>query len=328
MAIGKKQLRKSPKAASGNRRGKTKTRYRASPPSRSVLIRTLRRHEQWLKSLPNVHHVGISEKIKKGQRIPAPCITVYVTKKSDVPKHQSVPLRLKLAIRGVNRTVRTDVCELPGIPKLFAMRGGARIISADMETGTAGLVFRYQNRSYCLTNSHVISDPEQSGAYTVVVPPPVGGNGQVVLRDELSSSTEITSDAALILLDTPVDSWHVYNTEEIVGGFADNLVIGQMCEYVARSGEQHVTFQCQLVAVVSGSAQIEVDGTFLSYRDFYRFKVLNGSPVGGHSGALLYLQGNESLLGVGLAFGGINGSEIWAFPARRCYDKMMAYFSS
>jgi hypothetical protein len=325
--IRKKPL-KSSKTVRGRTRGKAKSRYRVSPPNHGVLVRTLRRHERRLKSLPNVHHLGISEKIKKGRSIPTYCIAVYVTKKGDVPKYQRIPSRLKLAIPGVTRMIRTDVCELPGIPQLFAMRGGARIISSDMETGTAGLVFRHQNRNYCLTNAHVVSDPEQSGTQTVVVAPPVGGNGQVVLRDALSSSAEITSDAALVLLDTAVDSWRFYNLEKIVSDFADNLSIGQICEYVARSGAQHKTYQCKLVAMVSGSAQIEVDGTFLTYRDFYRFEVLNGSPVGGHSGALLYQQGNESVLAAGLAFGGIKGSEIWAFPARRCYDKMMAYFSS
>src|SRR5262249_15596150 len=102
--------------------------------------------------------------------------------------------------------------------------------------------------------------------------------------------------------------------------------IGQECRYIAWMGTDYKIYRCQMIAAVPGSASMHIDGVLLSYSDFYRFAVTNGSPIGGHSGAVLYVQLGANLLGVGLAFGGIPGSEIWAFPARRCFERMMQFF--
>lgn len=306
----------------------TPPHVRVKHPSRATLLKTLRLHERRLMSLPNVHHVGVAEKIQGGRRMVEQAITVYVTRKANVPTRDRVPKKLKLAGRGANRSIRTDVCELKGIPQLFGMRGGNQILASDMETGTAGLVFRHRNKNYFLTNAHVVSDPGQTTAFTVFIPPPFGGNGQVVWRDTLSAGGDITSDAALVLINAPVDSWQFYNSEKVMTGFADTLAIGQTCEYVAGFGPSVFTFQCRLIAFVPGIADIQDGNTILRYRSFYRFQVLNGQPVNGHSGALMYVDTGQTLLAAGLVFGGIPGQEIWAFPARRCYDRMMKFFKS
>src|ERR1700730_8697882 len=110
----------------------------------------LRHNEEWLKKLPNVHHIGMSTKFRKGGDTGRTAITIYVTKKKPEKGNGKIPRRLTAKIRGVSRSIQTDVCELPGVPRLFNMRGGERIISSDMETGTAGLVFSHKGRSYCM----------------------------------------------------------------------------------------------------------------------------------------------------------------------------------
>ncbi len=293
-----------------------------------MLIKILRHNEKWLKRLPNVHHVGISNKLRDGADTRRPSITIYVTCKQPETGSNRVPRRLTAKIGGVTRSIQTDVCELAGAPRLFAMRGGARIISADAETGTAGLVFAHHGKNYCMTNAHVVSDPGNMNSNSVAVAAPINGAGTVVRRDALPFDQEIESDAALILLNTGVDSWQFYNQPGVLVGFVDELAIGQTCFYAAplSGNATHATLRCELIVEVHGNAAVEVDGSFLTYRDFYRFRVVNGSPVGGHSGALIYLQAPNGLFGVGLAFGGIEGSEIWAFPARRCFDRMMKFF--
>jgi hypothetical protein len=293
---------------------------------RRVVVRILRDNAKWLKQLPNVHHVGLSNKYKGGRDTGRPSITIYVTKKRTVKGAGKVPRRLSSKIRGVLRTVQTDVCELAGVPKLFNMRGGARLVSSDLETGTAGIVFSHHGKHYCITNAHVVADPDNPGSNSVTVPI-VNGAGTVVLRDGLPLGDPIESDAALILLNTAVDPWQFYNTGGVLNGFVDSLSIGQPCFYTAATGAgAPFTFQCQLLAEVHGDAEVEVDGFTLTYRDFYRFSVLNGSPVGGHSGSLVYVVAPNGLFGAGLAFGGIEGAEIWAFPARRCFDRMKGFF--
>jgi len=288
----------------------------------------LRHNEEWLKKLPNVHHIGMSTKLRKCRNTGRPAITIYVTKKKAEKGGGKVPRRLTAKIGGVSRSIQTDVCELPGVPRLFNMRGGERIITSDMETGTAGLVFSHNGRNYCMTNAHVVTDPGDAGSHPIAVPPPVGGGGTVVRRDDLPFDQVINSDAALILLNTAVDSWMFYNSEAILRGFVDQLSIGQICFYttLSPSGAGHSTFRCQLVAIVDGSAPMQVEDSMLTYGSFYRFSVLNGSPIGGHSGSLLYTEQPNGLFGAGLAFGGIEGEEIWAFPARRCFDRMMVFF--
>lgn len=309
------------------RRRDAERRYAAR---RRIVMKIIRDNEKWLKQLPNVHHIGISNKYRGGRNTGRLSVTIYVTKKRPEKGTAKVPRRLTSKIRGAVRTVQTDVCELAGIPRLFNMRGGARIISSDLETGTAGLVFSHHGKNYCITNAHVIADPDNPGSNSVVVPAPIDGAGTVMLRDGLPLDQAIESDAALILLNTAVDPWQFYNTSGVLRGFIDELSIGQTCFYTAASsdGAAPFTFQCQLIAEVQGDAEVEVDGSALTYRGFHRFSVLNGSPTGGHSGSLLYLEAPNGLFGAGLAFGGIEGAEIWAFPARRCFDRMMAFFGS
>lgn|SRR5262245_20473596 len=294
---------------------------------RKIVIKILQDNEERLKRLPNVHHIGISNKLVGGRNTCRWSVTIYVTKKRRrVKASDKIPCRLKAKIRGKMRTVQTDVCELPGAPRLFNMRGGERIVSSDSETGTAGLVFSHRGRQYCITNAHVITDPGLANSFSLVGP----ASGTVVLRDSLPLGQPVESDAALILINTPVDSWQFHNTNGVLRGFADEISIGQACFYVATSSGvvPPFTFRCQLIAEVHSDTDIEVDGSILKYRGFYRFGVLNGSPVGGHSGALVCLEGQNGLFGVGLAFGGIEGQEIWAFPARRCFDRMMAFFDN
>jgi hypothetical protein len=90
------------------------------------------------------------------------------------------------------------------------MRGGARIVSSDSESGTAGLVFSHRRKSYCITNAHVVADPTTTGSNSVVVPNPLNGAGTVVRRDNLPIGQVIESDAALVQLNIAVDSWQFY----------------------------------------------------------------------------------------------------------------------
>ena len=274
----------------------------------------------------------MSTKYRKGSSTGRPSITVYVTKKQPTKGSGRIPHRVTAKVDGVTRSVQTDVCELPGVPRLFNVRGGEQLVSPLLQhTGTAGLVFAFKGPpaskagSYCMTNAHVVAEPDDSSSSPVVTQS--GGAGVVVRRDPLEVGALIISDAALIrLTGVVIDSWMVYNSQQKVNNWADNLAIGQICFYNALSNGTHFTFKCQLIAFVDGATPVDVEGSILMYGSFYRFSVLNGSPVGGHSGSLLYIPTPGGLLGAGLAFGGIEGSEIWAFPVRRCYESMGHFF--
>jgi hypothetical protein len=304
-----------------------------------TVLTILRRNEKWLKKLPNVHHIGMSTKYRKGNNTGRPSVTIFVTKKKEEKGDDRVPRRLSAKIRGAMCSVQTDVRELPGEPRLLNshMRGGQRIIAADNETGTAGLVFSREGRNYCMTNAHVVSDPGVSVGARVTFPAPVGGGGRVVCRDRLEPNFVIQSDAALIELDDSVaiDRNMFYGSNGVIQGFVgslppgNSLPPGKICFYTALplGGAVHRTFRCRVEAFVPGSAVVTVDGATLEYGRFYSFSVLDGAvaPIHGHSGSLIYTEEPNGLFAAALAFGGIERQEVWAFPARHCYNRMIDF---
>jgi hypothetical protein len=291
------------------------------------LARAFEAHAAELAGRRNVHHIGIGLKRVGGKPTARPAVIAFVARKESVRKRDLVPPELSIG-RGKRKDdepVATDVVEMPGRPRLFSLRAGMPIYSADHEQGTAGLVFTHHGLNYLMTNAHVVTDPGNAPGPVGVYLPENGGitwSNSVIAHDILLPGSRVTSDAALVRLDgTQILPWKIYGTEREISGFADiSWNDNRVFSYVA-DGQR---LECVLSAVVPEGAPVEVDGQVFEYFGFFVFRAIQGLPKLGHSGALIYTPSSTGLLAAALLFGGVPGQEVWGFPARRCYNQMVA----
>ena len=130
-------------------------------PEYDTVERTILDDEHELASRYGAHHVGVSKKVRQGEKLSDTCITFYVLKKGAPSAGEVVPKALPLAYKAASRErhIVTDVCEIVERPAAFSLRGGHVVVSADSERGTVGLVFRQGGHDLFLTNAHVVTDP-------------------------------------------------------------------------------------------------------------------------------------------------------------------------
>lgn len=293
-------------------------------PEYATVERTIKAHHDHLIAHYSAHHLGVSKKLRGGEKLPATCVTFYVLKKGDRQARNLVPPYLELAYKdgGRRRRVATDVCEIREEPVALSIRGGNAAFGADNELGTVGLVFRRGNRDFMVTNAHVVTDPG-------VLPGPVGvgvpGSGTritgIVRRMDDLNAFDIDSDAALVELPpNSVAPGRFRGTDLVLSGY------GEMANNDPRRFffvSKEFVHEARWVAWVPTGAPITVDGHPKRYAGFHKLSVTIGQASAGNSGAVVFCVSKAGLVAVGLLFGGALAiNEVWVFPIRHCLRRL------
>lgn len=308
--------------------GKKRRRRRAAKvvrhPAYATVERTIVERNEELLQCYGAHHIGISKKYRKGERLPQTCITFYVPKKGKDVSARQIPKHLSL-IYGDGSTgslIATDVCEIgEEEPVAFAMRGGDLVI-ANGQTGTVGLVFEQGQDDFFLTNAHVVAPPG-GPLNTVSVRTSTGQTirGPIARTDSLNPLSVISSDAALV---------SVPNNSVAPGQFRGVNLVLDICGDIAMNDPRRFFYvaanfvhEVRWRAFMPAATKIVVHGQSFRYAGFHKFGVVVGQCRPGHSGAVVFCQSANGLNAVGLLFGGHQSTnEVWVFPIRPALVRM------
>jgi len=307
------------KANSASRRA---TRVIGHPDYATVERTIVERNDELLERY-GAHHLGVSKKYRKGNRLPDTCITFYVKRKGKDVRAPQIPKAIELVYDGGTRgrMIATDVCAIgQREPRAFLMRGGNLVIASDGETGTVGLVFRSGAVDLILTNAHVASDPGAPPDMIRVKSAGAIALGRVTCMDDLTAPL-IWSDAALIAVQPNSVAPQQFNGIPLqlvgCGDIASNDP--RQFFYVAGGSVLALRWRGFMPAAVP----ITVDGFSLRYAGFHMFEVTAGQCRPGHSGAVVFCQSANGPIATGLLFGGIQSTnEVWVFPVRLCLKQM------
>lgn len=290
-------------------------------PEYATVERTILERNAELIERFGAHHIGVSKKIRSGEKLPDTCITVYVLRKGPAAPGREVPAHLALSYASGTALVATDVCEIGEEPRGFKMRGGNLVVAGDGETGTVGLVFGGGGGDFFLTNAHVATDPGQRpGKVRVSAPGGEAFVGTVTRMDDLTASV-ISSDAALVRVPSgSVASGEFYGVE----------VRLRSCGEIARNDPRRFFYvaeefvhELRWRAYVPAASPILIDGYRLLYAGFHVLDLSAGQCRPGHSGAVIFCQSAGGLQAVALLFGGIQSiNQVWAFPVRLSLRQM------
>ncbi len=300
-------------------------RAAGKPLSWTMLRRALRQNRKRLLALPNVDHLGLGTKRRRKKWTGIPSIVVYVKRKGKVADEHRIPKRVKFTEpSGKARSVATDVVAIEGPPKLFGMRSGDRLLAFDGDQGISAVTFHKQARKLAITNAHVVLALEHGGQSGPVVWVDADDHelGRGTVRTVTSFDAPlIKADAALIELDptVPTDDWQVLGTN------AKITVIGRIklddtLQYFYVAGDEVVKCEAPIGVPDGEAVSVTADGLQFQYTDFWKLHVTDGASRPGHSGALILRVTDNGYVAAGLAFGGVEPSEIWAFSATKIWS--------
>lgn len=273
-------------------------------------VRKLARH-------PEVTHVTLGWKERRGRLTRIPSLKVHVVEKRDVPRRSKLPRFVQSEDRcGKLQRFRVDVVGTGGELELFGMRSGDRVMGFDRDIGVAGLVFKKGDKCYVLTNAHVVSDvaANQRTGRVFRFYPATGkatALGEVRYLTRLDPRVVATSDTAIIAVDN--------------AAFVEpNMVVGlplpvELMGSIQARNQYFLSLEGRILTYVqpeqiAGSPQINVDDVKVSYTGFWQLASANGIAERGMSGAVLMQQRGNQLVACGLVFGGIPGKFLFAYP--------------
>ncbi len=217
--------------------------------------------------------------------------------------------------------VLTDVVETTGDVYAFGLRSGYLIVSPDDEFGSVFLTSGVSSgKHYLITNSHVVSDVDQSMPIGVVsaIDSATGQQvpiGRPVFATPLRTGVINSMDAALVLVAPGVnfEPLGVLGESVPISAYA-NFLTDDPSIYLCRSGDELI--ELVLPRPILTPAEVTVDDIPILFQGCWRLGVQSGNVAPGISGSLIYRRGAGGLRAVGIVFAGIPGKEVWAFPAR------------
>lgn len=278
-----------------------------------------------LQALQNVTHVTVGEKITQGQHTGVRSLKVHVTEKRDVKGTGRIPSTIVAqdSIGNSHRFV-TDVIEVGGTPELFGMRTGHRIIAFDRDLGLAGLTFTKANRSYVLTNAHVVCDVARGGVSGVAgwLDPPqlTRALGRVVMATALTQGHPTGSDVAII----EVGNQALLDPLQVVGSSSPIKTMGMMHRFASPIylPTMGTFLSCVEPEPVLGDTPVMVDGVVLHYRNFWQVRNVDRLARGGLSGGVLVRLVDGAFEICGLVFGGVPTDYLWAFSFKNMFGRI------
>lgn len=292
-------------------------------PNYATVDRTILGSYEHLVDYYSAHHIGVSKKIRNGQKLSYTCITFYVMKKGHQSAKNLVPPFLDLQYQSrYHRKIATDVCEIGEEPVGLSIRGGNAIFGSDNEQGTVGLVFRQGDSDFLITNAHVVTDPgELPGPVTVRLPNSDVRVGGIVRKMDDLSAPKILSDAALVEMPlNSVEPGKFRGTDLILAGYSE-IENNDPRKFFFVSMD--FVYEARWAAWVAGSAPITVDGKAMTYAGFHKFRITVGQAAHGNSGSVVFCLSNTGLVAVGLLFGGALAiNEVWVFSIRNTLSKL------
>lgn len=285
-----------------------------------------RRAAAKLARLPNVTHITVGAKIKRGRATGLRALKVHVVEKIDVARRAAVPRFVFARSRGGERLrFRTDVIATGGVPIALGMRAGNRVQSFDNELGVAGFMFAKGTHDYVLTNAHVVCNVAQAGATGIAkwrdVPAgPPRTLGPVVYTTRIDPALVARSDAAVVRA-VP----GLIEVRRAVGLDASIELMGEL----DRNTNYLLAFKGEFIGVSSGervvgAVPIEVDGVIVRYEGFWQFDCPTRRAAPGLSGALLFKSSPTGPIACGLVFGGIPDRRLFAYPFKPLFERAFA----
>lgn len=291
-----------------------------------TLRRTLRANRARLLALPNVQYLAIGRKRKGGRDLNRLAIIVYVTKKTHVPRQQTIPKTLQArGPDGVALPLRIPIdVEICGSPfKSLALHGGDLL--RRHTRGSVGLAYRAQSgRTYILTNAHVVASVGQR-AFGREVWRRREGKREVVghvaricpVREDVTNKL----DSALVTPILAVDRLRIDDLPLPVVGYG-TLPPHERGQYFYVSNRRRIV--CADPRPIESPVTIEYPGNVdVEFVDVIALDVLKGRPVPSHSGSLLFQQGRSGLRACGLLFAG-SQDVILVSPIRRVFQGLAA----
>jgi len=278
-----------------------------------------------LQAMDNVTHVTVGEKITRGRHTGVRSLKVHVTQKRDVSGAGRIPTSMTTKdAKGRSHLFVTDVIEVGGLPELFGMRTGHRIIAFDRDLGMAGLIFTKADRSYVLTNAHVVCDVANGGASGIAgwYDPPqlTRALGPIVRASRLIPGRPASSDAAVI----EVGSQALLDPLQVAGSNIPIATMGMMRAFTSPIylPSMGTFLSCVEPEPVLGDTPVMVDGVVLEYRGFWQVRNVDRLARRGLSGGVLVRLVGEAFEVCGLVFGGVPDDYLWAFPFRNLFNRI------
>lgn len=297
---------------------------RVGKENKSTPARAPQREAKAICAKRNVVFVTFGYKIVRGRRTRQRSLKAYVLRKTnELSRNDRIPKTITAGVKR-KRRIKTDVVLLSRAPRLFGARSGHKLRAWDNDKGTCALSFRKNGRNYLLTNAHVVADLSQGGVAGVVELRD-RQTGEYVLVGEVIYGTPIVSgfpvddDAAAIDANAiKIDAMKTLDSEADIVGF-DNFNPNYPDKYFYNVEGRII--ECVAPEPVLTPVQIAVDGLVVDYVRFWSLSIVNGAIAPGHSGALVYRNGSNGLIGCGLLFGGAVPNIAFAFPIRRSFQR-------
>ncbi|MCC6512286.1 MAG: hypothetical protein IT423_24520 [Pirellulaceae bacterium] len=278
---------------------------------------TLRAAVRKLARYPEVTHVALGLKERRGRLTALPSLKAHVAEKRSVPHRCKLPRFVQSNDwRGKLQRFRVDVVATGGVPELFGMRSGDHVMGFDRDIGVAGLVFKKGNKCYVLTNAHVVSNvaANQRTGRVFRYHPATGRAtvlGEVQYLTRLDPRVVATSDTAVIA---------VANAALV----EPNMVTGlpfplELMGNIRAQNQYFLSLEGRFLTYVrpepvAGSPLINVDDVAVRYTGFWQLASADGVAEKGMSGAVLMQRKGNQLVACGLVFGGIADKFLFAYP--------------
>lgn len=258
---------------------------------------------------------------------PVISIIFYVRSKKTYQEGHKLPRHLSIkTATGKRLRIRTDVVEIGGKPKLFNLRAARKVKGFFNDVGVSALTFSSTKGNFVVTNAHVVAsvvNGGQSGEVDVydASGTEVTGFGAVILASPIVGQAPVAADVALVKLERSeaIDSWSI-DTLEMKVKYVEDFKIGD-------SRTHYFVYRGQLCECANpvfipseANAQVEVDGQFFHYGEFWKLTMRKGESIEGQSGSLIFRPEADGLVAVGIGFGGIDPGEIWAFSAKQMWN--------
>ncbi|WP_423066418.1 hypothetical protein [Devosia sp. CN2-171] len=275
--------------------------------------------------------VTIGEKLTAGQPTGELSLVAHVTRKGDVEAGDMVPATIEIAMDSGNSHLRTDVCELLGLPRALAARAGDTIWSADGDFGTTCLTFVKNGNGYVATNAHVVANIAQGRFFLPNVMRPAGSVSPLTLGDIAYMSPfgpgRTAREDLAIIQTTQGNVQHL----GMVGQAApiariDSFTSHLGAPYWYNVNGMRVTLRSPQPSPVGLPTPMLIDGIWYPYGGFWMLNVTAGQVEHGHSGAVICRGEGNDISACGILFGGVLPNIAYAFPLqptfRRAYDQI------
>lgn len=286
-----------------------------------------------LDRLPNLSHVTLGEKVRKGVPTGERAVVAYVSKKKErLEEDEKFPS--SFSCQKVNGDfvgdIQTDVQEIAGEIRAFGLRSGHVIRGFDGDHGVSALAYENEmGQKRLMTNAHVVVDVENNGATGLPsFKNRVDNNyyqlGKLQAVSKLRAGMTTTHDVAVIEVPSAydLDEFMIQDQTNDIDRIAGISTLSNHNYWFVVGGEK---FECGFPERVVKKLPVKVDGVIVHYAECWQFRMTRGRAKPGQSGALICRNAGAEIIACGMVFGGIEPSHIFAFPFNKMWNKFKKF---